>query len=341
MTQLNGGVYVVTAATGTTVKLNDAFGNAVNSSAFSTYTSGGSIQRIYTLASPYGEQDLPYLKFTQSANVMSLCCVNQQTLTEYQPYDLSRIANNNWLFSSVAPSEVVQPPTNVTVTPSTGPVSSNGGSYSYVVTSVAADGTESVASTAVAVTNQVNMSTNAGSMNVAWTAVPNITQYNVYRTIVYTVNAGASPAVPAGQSYGFVGSAYGTNFLDSNIVPDFAQVPPLHRNPFARGQILGGSITTPSTGGSYTIAITTSTGSGANVQAFTTGASSGLQGFGEEISRGENNGNQRKVSCPSLAARNLHFCPGGVKIHSNWAHLMVTTHSSDVNAGSLAPRSTL
>ena len=125
-------------------------------------------------------------------------------------------------------------------------------------------------------------------MTVTWTAVPNISQYNVYRTIVTANGAGLGAVASApGQSYGFVGSVYGTSFIDSNIVPDFAQVPPLHRNPFARGQILGGTITTPSTGGSYTVSITTSTGTGANVQAFTTGASSGLQGF-QVVNPGQN-----------------------------------------------------
>ena len=37
--------------------------------------------------------------------------------------------------------------------------------------------------------------------------------------------------------FGYAGSAYGTQFLDPNIVADYSQVPPTHQNPFARGQI--------------------------------------------------------------------------------------------------------
>ena len=52
--------------------------------------------------------------------------------------------------------------------------------------------------------------------------------------------------------------------LDQNIIPDLSQVPPLHQNPFARGQIVGGTITAGGSGyTSATASITTSTGSGA------------------------------------------------------------------------------
>ena len=53
---------------------------------------GGTVARIYTLATPYHAVDLPYLKFTQSADVMSLTCVNQQTLADYPPQELTRLA---------------------------------------------------------------------------------------------------------------------------------------------------------------------------------------------------------------------------------------------------------
>jgi hypothetical protein len=36
--------------------------------------------------------------------------------------------------------------------------------------------------------------------------------------------------------------AYGTQFINSNIIPDFAQVPPTHQNPFARGQIVSAQV---------------------------------------------------------------------------------------------------
>jgi hypothetical protein len=61
-------------------------------SAIGAYVSGGTFARIYTnKQSPYAAVDLPYLKVVQSADVMSLCCVNQATGTEYPPYDLTRL----------------------------------------------------------------------------------------------------------------------------------------------------------------------------------------------------------------------------------------------------------
>ena len=76
-------------------------------------------------------------------------------------------------------------------------------------------------------------------------------------------SGGNSAPVPVGSLFGFIGTSYGTAFVDSNITADFTQVPPVHNNPFARGAILQA---TPSAVGSgyttVTITITTSTGSG-------------------------------------------------------------------------------
>ena len=70
--------------------------------------------------------------------------------------------------------------------------------------------------------------------------------------------------MPGGALYGFAGQAYGTSFVDGNIVADFAQVPPTHQNPFARGQVQSVQVLTSSgTVTSVTFNITTSTGSGA------------------------------------------------------------------------------
>ena len=99
MTKLNGRFFQVGGVTATLVALNDIFGNNVNSTNYGVYTSGGTVARIYTAVSPYAAADLPYLKPVQSADVMSLTCVNQVTLTEYPPYDLSRLGAANWVFT--------------------------------------------------------------------------------------------------------------------------------------------------------------------------------------------------------------------------------------------------
>src|SRR6202012_3778760 len=79
--------------------VKDLFGNVIDSTLFPAYISGGTAARIYTVVAPYAAVDLPYLKYTQSADVMTLTCVNTSTQTEYPPYSLTRHAQTNWTFT--------------------------------------------------------------------------------------------------------------------------------------------------------------------------------------------------------------------------------------------------
>ena len=256
MTQLNGRTVALTSLGGNQYSLTDAFGNAINSTSYGAYTSGGLAARIYTLATPWGEQDLAYLKFTQSANVMSICCVNQVSNVEYPPSDLIRLAPASWSLSTLNTTQDIAAPgsCSAAVSGGTGTVY-----YSYVATAVnPADGSESIASP-IAQISGGNMSASAGSVTVTCGVVAGTNEYNWYKATV-----GYSTYAPAGALFGYAGTSYGTQFTDTNIVADFAQVPPLHQNPFARGQILPPQILT---GGSNlatcTASINTVTGSGA------------------------------------------------------------------------------
>ena len=223
MTQVNGKTYVVANASGTTFQLQDVYGNLIDSSAFTAYTAGGTAASIYTLVTPYAEQDLPYLKFTQSSDVMSICCVNQETLATYQPRDLSRSADNNWSLVVVSPAPSVSPPAV------TNAAASAGGSvdYAYEITSINPnDGTESIASTPAVVNNAVNIASTAGAITVTWTPVAGVNQYNVYKATAF------GTPVPSGALFGYAGTTFGVELVDSNILADFAQVPPTATNPF-------------------------------------------------------------------------------------------------------------
>lgn len=259
MTQLNGLTWIVTNVATNTFHLTDLFGNAVNSTAFGVYTSGGTAARIYTVVSPYNAIDLPFLKFTQSADTMTLCCVNQETNTEYPSYELVRNGATNWAFSADSFGSVIAAPTSVSVVAHASTTLST--FYSYVVTAIdAATGEESVASSVGTVQNN-DIAINAGSNTISWNSVAGASSYNVYAaTPSYSV------AVPVGASFGFIGSAFGTQFTDTNIVADFTVVPPVHNNPFARGAIA--SVTATAGGSSYSqstvgYTITTGTGTGA------------------------------------------------------------------------------
>ena len=266
MTELNIETYIVQnvgiAGSGT-FTITDLFGDVVQSQNFNAYTSGGTVARLYTLVTPYHAVDLPYLKYTQSADVMSLTCVNQQTLVEYPPQELSRLAANSWQIAPPVFASSINPPNACTVTGtayssgSYGPVA-----YGYVVTAVdAVTGDESQASPIGVATGIVDISAVFGTNTVTWPSVPGASYYNVYKTTPDYTNTGEF----AGQIFGFVGFTYSTSWQDTNVIADFTTTPPLHLNPFAGGQVL--NIAMQAGGGSYsipdtTVSISSATGSG-------------------------------------------------------------------------------
>lgn len=260
MTQLNGLTWIVNSVpTANTFTLRNLFGTVVNSTAFGTYTSGGTAARIYTVVAPYAAVDLPYLKYTQSADVMTLTCVNTGTSTEYPSYSLARIANTNWVFTVETFTANITAPTNVSVTfqasaqPSTW--------YSYVVTAIDSEtGEESIASSIVSVQN-VDISLYSGSNTVYWDPVAGASSYNVY-----VAPPSYSQQGPISSIFGYVGTALGSGFVDNNVTPDFTIVPPVHKNPFSRSAITDVLITNDGDGNysqsTIGYSISTATGSG-------------------------------------------------------------------------------
>lgn len=261
MTEFNSLTWIVQNVTTNTFTLTDLFGTPVNTNPFPAYTTGGTFSRIYTVVAPYAAIDLPYLKFTQSADEMSLTCWNQKTLTEYPPYDLVRSGNTNWAFTATTFASTISAPTNVAATAQSSSTLDTW--YTYVVTAVSQDTDESIASTPVYIQNN-DISVNAGSNTITWSPVTGAASYNIYQASPYYSTSG-TPTIHVGISYGYIGSALGTTFVDNNIIADFATTPPLHYDPFARGSILDVPITAAGSGytqAGVTYTITTSTGTG-------------------------------------------------------------------------------
>lgn len=203
----------------------------------------GSPAADYVLATPYDAADLALLKFTQSADVMTL------THPSYAPAELRRLAHDSWALSTISFAPTNPVPANVSAVPSVG-----GGTtqYVYVVTAIAENGlTESLPSAPATSAASETMSGTAGEhQTVTWDPVLNAQQYNVYR------QPEVDQGTPApGQLFGFVGTAAGTSFVDANIAPDFSRTPPQDFNPFgANGAGSIGSCTVADPGIGYFVA---------------------------------------------------------------------------------------
>lgn len=240
MTNYNGLTWIVhTVPSNNAFTVTDLFGNIVNATLFNAYTGNGTFARIYTVPSPYASADLQYLKFTESTDTMTLCCLNQTTNQEYPSYELQRTSTpatigqypgGVWVFTPDTFAAPIAAPTGVTAIPQSSTTWST--YYSYVVTAVDADtGAESVASTPITIQNN-DINIFAGSNTISWNPVAGASNYNVYKA---TPSYNAPVAV--GALYGFMASTQGTTVTDSNIIADETKVPPVHTNPFARGQI--------------------------------------------------------------------------------------------------------
>ncbi len=260
MTQINGRTFIIGNVTPNTFTLFDIFGDPINSFGYGAYVSGGTIARIYTnRQSPYAAVDLPYLKVVQSADVMSLCCVNQVTHTEYPTYDLTRLAANNWNFDLASFASAIAAPATCTATATVAGAPAT--QYAYCVTAIDVNGEESVASPVAYVTNSVNIATVAGSIKIAWAPVVGAVRY-----LIYKAPPSYDAPVPVGSQFGYIGRSYGNEFVDTNILQDMTKTPPLHLNPFARGTIL--SVAMTGGGAAYvqastTAAVVSATGTGA------------------------------------------------------------------------------
>lgn len=257
MTQLNGKTIVVANKTTNTFQMVDMWGVPINTTNYSTYVSGGTFSRYYTVASPYAVADLPLVKFAQSADVMTF------THPSYSRYKLSRAGQTNWTMAAASFAALQIAPVAVSATPTL--ASPNPAAFSYVVTAVnASTGEESVASNIVTC-QSVDIGTTAGSISIVWNAAVGADLYNVYKASV----GYATTATPIGALFGLIGSTTGLQFTDGNIDADFTQVPPTHNDPFAPGQIA--SVTVTAGGSGYTsqptFTITTASGTGAILQA--------------------------------------------------------------------------
>jgi len=95
MTEVNGKTFKVANKTTNTFELNDVDGNAIDSSGYTTYTSGGVANKIYQITTSYTTAQIPDLKFAQSADTMFICH------NSHEVSQLARTGHTSWTLSEV------------------------------------------------------------------------------------------------------------------------------------------------------------------------------------------------------------------------------------------------
>lgn len=189
-----------------TFQLNYLDGTAVNTTSMGSYTSGGTIEELYQITTPYVEDDLPLIQFVQSADVITLVHPN------YAPRELSRTGHTSWTLSEITFAPAQAAPTN--------PGNGSGAPGSVTLWKITAiNGETFEESLPTASTGSANVPSSGTPISVTWTAATDATEYNVYKAL--------------NGVYGFIGVAVGTTFSDVGITPDTTTTPPTARNPFA------------------------------------------------------------------------------------------------------------
>jgi hypothetical protein len=205
--------------------------------------------RVYNLgvfvtevAAPYLVADLFQIRYTQSADVLTL------VHPSYPPADLSRLNDTTFSYDVLTTGPITNPPiVTDMVAPHSGPYS-----YGYLVTAVDLDGREeSLPSNPAVKHSEAQNETDNRVIGLSWTAPLDVAsdpqpvaRYNVYKW-------GPIDAVTLNPAtvWGFIGSSQTTTFTDNNIAPDFSKQPPGWGDPFSGGQFQ--SITVNSGGAGY------------------------------------------------------------------------------------------
>ena len=129
MTELNGKTFLVANSTTNTFSLTDKDGVAINTTSYTTYSSGGIANRVYEIATPYTTAELFDIKFAQSADVMYI------THPAHEVEKLSRTGHTSWSLTDVVFTNGPFQDANITTTTLT-PASASVGSRNITASAV-------------------------------------------------------------------------------------------------------------------------------------------------------------------------------------------------------------
>lgn len=193
MTQVNRRRFTATVLTA------DTFSIGIDTSAYTAWSSGGTVERFYTVTTPYALADLPLLKFVQSADTLTI------THPSYAPRKLTRTGHASWTLTTKSFQPDQADPTGFTTT-------AVGMNFLYGITAENdVTGEESRA---------LQGWSNTETSTLTWTAAAGATNYNIYKN--------------RNGIFGFIGRAtQPSGFTDATIQPDITSTPPQAKNPFA------------------------------------------------------------------------------------------------------------
>ena len=181
----------------------------------------------YQISTPYAGTDLFDLDYSQNADIITI------TSQKYAPRELRRYGNNDWRIVSVSTAPTLPPPSTISVVGVFANHlndSENEDKYkltvTYKVTSVDANGVESMASSAASGTG--NYYINGCSIRVSWSWVSGADHYRVYRSV--------------SGVFGYIGQTDQLYLDDIGDNPKTSETPPKYSTPFS-GSEGGGKIT--------------------------------------------------------------------------------------------------
>lgn len=162
----------------------------------------------YEISTPYSEDDIFNLEYTQNADIITL------TNPNHPPKELRRYGATDWRLVDCNFVPDIEPPSNLSATAKY-PAGTDGRdrdivTATYVVTAVDADGKESSASATCTV--ECNYYLTGGSVELSWDPVDGAQYYRIYREV-----AGI---------FGFLGQTESTLITDVGDNPDATYTPP-------------------------------------------------------------------------------------------------------------------
>jgi hypothetical protein len=208
MTEINNRSFQVGSVTTTTFTLWDG-AQGLDTNTYSTYTSGGKLDKTLFITTPYAFSDLANLQFVQSADVVTI------VHPSYAPQELKRLSSTSWTLTPVAFNPTISAPSGLSAT--AGGAGSK--TYRYRVSSIAQTTSEESLPTSVFTLSSAAPPTAAAPVTITWTLLTGASEYNVYKE--------------TNGIYGLLGVAGSNTFSDIGQDIDTSVTAPNANNPFS------------------------------------------------------------------------------------------------------------